>query len=118
MVGIDDEVDILDALDMLLTGWGCEAVVAPSAVEAISQLEDRRLTPDIVIADYRLKQGHTGADAILAIRHVWGAGVPGFLLTGDTGPDRLREATDSGFDVMHKPIQPDNLKKLLAASLQ
>ncbi|PIW29299.1 MAG: hypothetical protein COW30_05365 [Rhodospirillales bacterium CG15_BIG_FIL_POST_REV_8_21_14_020_66_15] len=117
VVGIDDEADIRDALGLLLTGWGYDAVVAGSAVEAIAKLEQERKRPDLVVADYRLKLGHTGADAILAIRHVWGGDVPGFLLTGDTGPDRLREAAASGFDVMHKPIQPEKLRLMVAESI-
>ncbi|HCS68709.1 MAG TPA: hypothetical protein DIW51_01930 [Rhodospirillaceae bacterium] len=117
VVGIDDEADIRDALGLLLTGWGYDAVVAGSAVEAIAKLEQERKQPELVVADYRLKLGHTGADAILAIRHVWGGDVPGFLLTGDTGPDRLREAAASGFEVMHKPIQPEKLRLMVAESI-
>ncbi|MEK9671146.1 MAG: hypothetical protein VW268_01410 [Rhodospirillaceae bacterium] len=71
-----------------------------------------------MIADYRLKKDHTGADAILANRHVWGSDVTGFLLTGDTGPDRLREATASGFYELHKPIQPGRLQEMVAASVR
>ncbi|MAO55555.1 MAG: hypothetical protein CMM61_07650 [Rhodospirillaceae bacterium] len=117
VVGIDDEADIREALELLLSGWGYDAVVAGSAVEAIAKLEQERKTPELVVADYRLKLGHTGADAILAIRHVWGGEVPGFLLTGDTGPDRLREAAASGFEVMHKPIQPEKLRLMVAESI-
>lgn len=118
VVGIDDEADIRDALGMLLDDWGYDAVVASSAIDAITKLEASGKMPDLVVADYRLKQGHTGADAILAIRHVWGGRVPGFLLTGDTGPDRLREAAASGFEVLHKPIQPDRLRQMVAASIR
>lgn len=117
VVGIDDEADIREALGLLLIGWGYDAVVAGSAVEAIAKLEQERKKPELVVADYRLKLGHTGADAILAIRHVWGGDVPGFLLTGDTGPDRLREAAASGFEVMHKPIQPEKLRLMVAESI-
>ena len=117
VVGIDDEADIREALELLLVGWGYDAVVAGSAVEAIAKLEQERKTPELVVADYRLKLGHTGADAILAIRHVWGRDVPGFLLTGDTGPDRLREAAASGFEVMHKPIQPEKLRLMVADTI-
>jgi PAS domain S-box-containing protein len=117
VVGIDDEADIREALELLLTGWGYDAVVAGSAVEAIAKLEQEHKSPELVVADYRLKLGHTGADAILAIRHVWGGEVPGFLLTGDTGPDRLREAAASGFEVMHKPIQPEKLRIMVAETI-
>ena len=31
---------------------------------------------------------------------------PGILITGDTAPDRIREATSHGLTLLHKPIHP------------
>lgn len=118
VVAIDDEVDIRDALELLLDAWGCQALVAESTDEALQALKREGRAPDLVIADYRLKHERTGAESISAIRAAWGAEVPGFLLTGDTGPDRLREATASGFEVIHKPIKPDILRKMVATHVR
>jgi hypothetical protein len=35
------------------------------------------------------------------------------LVTGDTAPERLREAAQSGHAVLHKPVRPGKLRALL-----
>jgi hypothetical protein len=32
------------------------------------------------------------------------AAIPAFLISGDTAPDRLREASASGYQLVHKPV--------------
>ncbi|MNW03871.1 hypothetical protein D3C71_1998680 [compost metagenome] len=51
----------------------------------------------------------TGADAIRHLRDAFGLAVPGIILTGDTSPERIREASRSGFFLLHKPIAPPDL---------
>jgi len=36
--------------------------------------------------------------------------VPAIIVTGDTAPARIREAHDSGFLLLHKPVEPERLK--------
>ena len=65
-----------------------------------------------VVSDLRLANGEDGIDAIERVRTIYGAPLPALLITGDTSPDELRRATDSGYMVLFKPVQP---RKLLAA---
>jgi hypothetical protein len=37
-------------------------------------------------------------------------GVPAVLITGDTAPDRLREARESGLILLHKPVAEIKLR--------
>jgi CheY-like chemotaxis protein len=39
--------------------------------------------------------------------------MPAFLMTGDTAPERLREAAASGFHLLHKPVQPMALRAMV-----
>jgi hypothetical protein len=39
------------------------------------------------------------------------------LITGDTAPDRLREASASGIPLLHKPVATSQLYRALAAAL-
>lgn len=89
-------------------------IVAVSAEEAIGRLRGTGQIPDVVLADYRLQGGMTGSDAIRRVRQALASTVPGILLTGDTSPDRLKEARQSGFLLLHKPIWPDDLFRALA----
>jgi AmiR/NasT family two-component response regulator len=37
------------------------------------------------------------------------APVPAIIVTGDTSPDRIREAQASGYPLLHKPLDADQL---------
>lgn len=36
--------------------------------------------------------------------------IPGMLITGDTAPDRLKEAQASGYLLLHKPVPNSKLR--------
>ena len=40
--------------------------------------------------------------------------IPALLITGDTSPERLREAQTSGYYLLHKPVHPLQLRIALA----
>jgi CheY-like chemotaxis protein len=81
------------------------------AVESIAQalVRAREHTPDLLISDYRLRGPDTGAAAIASLRALLGKEVPAILITGDTAPQRLREAQVSGIPLLHKPVLPSHL---------
>lgn len=110
---IDDEADIRDGMRTLLEGWGCRVVAAEDAAAATEQLRAEHQAPDIVIADYRLREGATGAQAINEIQSGFGVAIPGLIITGDTAPERLVEARVSGHLLLHKPVQPAKLRAIL-----
>lgn len=112
---IDDELMVRDAMRSLLTGWGYE-VVAVSSVEEVSGSGVAKA--DAIIADYRLRDGRTGAEAIRKLYDTWSEKVPALIITGDTSPDRLREAKKSGFALLHKPVEPARLRAFLRSALR
>jgi CheY-like chemotaxis protein len=65
-----------------------------------------------VLADYRLTRGENGASAVQLLRERFGASLPALLITGNTGPERLREAKQTGLHVLHKPVRPAQLRAL------
>lgn len=106
---IDDEVAVRKGMQAVLEDWGCSALLAGSIDEALAQLQDQA-PPDLIVADYRLRDGLSGMQAIERLRREAGADVPALVITGDTAPERLREAQASGHTLMHKPIQPAKLR--------
>ena len=113
VVVIDDEAAVREGMREVLTQWGCRPVLAGSADEALARLASEG-APRAVIADYRLREDKTGSDAIERIRAAHGGDIPGVIITGDTAPDRLREAQASGCHLMHKPVRPIRLRALLS----
>ena len=111
IVVIDDDALVLDAMHGILTSWGCDVVTASSAESALLPLNGRH--PDLVISDYRLAEGRTGIEAIETLRARIGAAIPAFLMSGDTAPDRLREAAQGDYFLLNKPVAPITLRAML-----
>ena len=104
---VDDDEAVRIGTLHLLRDWGCVAEAAQSIEEALVLAGQH--APDVVISDYRLRDQRTGLEAIAALRTVLGQGLPALLITGDTAPDRLREALSSNIPLLHKPVSPDQL---------
>jgi CheY-like chemotaxis protein/anti-sigma regulatory factor (Ser/Thr protein kinase) len=113
VVVVDDEGPILEGMRGLLVGWQCEVVAVESKALALAAAQSVGRLPDAIISDYRLRDDENGIDVIRALRASFGASIPGILVTGDTAPDRLREAEQSGFYLIHKPVRPAKLRTLL-----
>lgn len=104
---IDDDESVRTGMQQLLTAWGCECDVADSIEEALALARQR--PPAVVISDYRLRGHQNGAEAIAALRAEHGNALPALLITGDTAPQRLREARATGVPLLHKPVLPAQL---------
>ena len=59
--------------------------------------------PDVVVADFRLRGDDNGIATVRSVRALYPE-LPAILLSGDTAPDRLREAEDAGIALLHKPV--------------
>ncbi len=115
---IDDDRDVLEGMRKLLSAWGCKVLLAESAEQAIDVLSKSDNQPSIVFADYRLRQNRTGVEAVQTIFEELNEDIPAVIITGDTSPDRLREAKASGFRLLHKPVTPAVLRATLQQELR
>ncbi len=113
VVVIDDDEEILTAMRSLLTGWGLQVVSATKGCDALAQL-DR--APDVLLCDYRLRDGEIGLDVIARFRAIFGA-TPAVLITGDTAPESVRAIKISGHALLYKPVRPAKLRVLLSKML-
>ena len=115
---IDDEEMILNATRTLLEQWQCQVVTAVSGASAMEQLVTSTRAPDAIICDYRLRGSENGLAVIDALRSEFNTDSPALLITGDTGPERLREIQASGLSALHKPVQDEALRDALARLLR
>ena len=104
---LDDERAVRQGVRLLLEELGCACSEAGTTEEALASVATSR--PDIVLADMRLRGGDTGIAAVRAIREAIGH-IPALLVSGDTAPDRLREASRAGIRLLHKPVSMDVLR--------
>jgi signal transduction histidine kinase/CheY-like chemotaxis protein len=108
---VDDEVSIQVAMKDLLEGWGFKAIIAGSCEELLARLADCPDLPALIICDYRLREHENGIHVIERLRAEYNDDdIPGMLITGDTAPDRLREAQESGMLLLHKPVNNSRLR--------
>ena len=114
---VDDEVDILDSLSALLKSWGYEVISATSCVDAINQLKATEFIPDLILTDYRLPDNTTGVDVLNAVSALYDTTIPAVIVTGDTAPDRIKEANSYGCLLIHKPVSTDKLFKVIQQQL-
>jgi signal transduction histidine kinase/CheY-like chemotaxis protein len=118
VVVIDDDALVLDAMRGILKSWGCSVVTAKSDAGALAALVGHARRPDLIISDYRLGDGRTGFDVIERLRSAFGVQIPAFLISGDTAPERLREASASGYYLLHKPVLPMTLRSVVSQLLK
>ncbi len=111
---IDDEEEACLAVEGLLETWGCIVMTATSGDAAITQLEEIGEVPDVLLSDYRLREGETGGVVIQRIREHLNKTIPAIILTGDIAPDRLQDIKALGYPMLHKPCEPEALRRLLA----
>lgn len=111
VLAVDDEREILLGLSTLLQSLGCEVRCAESTSEAAA--EAGRWRPDVLICDFRLRDGDDGLTALAAVREQH-PGLPALMVSGDTAPDRLREAQAAGIALLHKPVRGEELHAAIA----
>jgi signal transduction histidine kinase len=115
---VEDETVVLEGMRVLLEGWGATVVAASSADELLDHLASEPAPPHLVIADYRLRDGHNGVEVIRALRERYGAAVPAIIVTGSSTPFNLEEAKAVGAHLLLKPVMPAKLRTLINFKLQ
>ena len=117
---IDDEAPVRQGMQSLLGSWGCECRSFESAQEALDDLSGlaQDELPQVLISDYRLRNELTGAKAIAQVRAACASRgmqtkLPAIIITGDTAPERIREAQATDALLLHKPVSAEALTKAL-----
>jgi CheY-like chemotaxis protein len=108
---VDDEAKIRLGMKALLEGMGCRVTDADGTDRAMVTAQTD--LPDIVLADFRLRGDVSGVATSRALRELHPRR-PALLISGDTAPERLREANAAGITLLHKPV---SIKTLTGAIL-
>lgn len=107
---VEDDAAVLEALTVLMEALGYHVVGGEDAEQVLVRL--RGAAPDLILADYRLRDGKTGVQAIGHIRDAVGLAVPAIMVTGDTSDAWQAEARAARLPVLQKPVLP---RRLVAA---
>ena len=109
---IDNEPAVLDGMETMLRGWGCEVIKAPDLAGALAAAEESAHAPGGLLVDYHLDHGN-GIEAIVSLRARYGD-LPAILITADRSPAVREAARAQGIQMLNKPIKPAALRALLA----
>ncbi len=115
VVVIDDDEDICQTMKLLLQKWGCNVVTGENSSVILQKCTS---IPKIIIADYRLRENKTGGQAIKELQKNYNTNIPAIIITGDTGADRLQEAKNEGYILLHKPVSVPKLRASINSVLR
>jgi signal transduction histidine kinase/CheY-like chemotaxis protein len=109
---IDNDPAILDGMETLLSGWGCQVLKASGLNAAVDIIAHAKATPDGVLVDYHLDD-HDGIAVIRDLRRRFGTHVTAILITADRSARVREEARRNGAEILYKPVKPAALRALL-----
>lgn len=109
---IEDDSASAQALSGLLESWGCTVVAVEGLQGALSAVP-ATFEPQVILSDYRLRNGESGMETLHRLRTVLGRQLPACLMSGDTDPALMQACRDGGLPLLHKPVRPAKLRTLL-----
>ena len=107
---VEDDADILAATADLIGGWGCKMT---SMVGVPTYLVEDY---DLVIMDFDLGNGVTGADCLAAVRWLSGSHTPAIVLTAHDDAWVYEEINDPDVLILKKPLRPSELRSAIGAA--
>ncbi len=116
---IEDETAVREGLVVLLQAWGAQ-VASFDTVPSLQEWLDRPAAqaPDLLLVDYRLPEGRTGIDALVAARARWpGQRLPAIMITGSSLGGHEDEAEAHDYHLLIKPVLPNKLRAMIAFKL-
>ena len=109
---VDNDVEILDAMQNLLQRWGCDVVIATHPTQAIELAKQAELDGkpiQIWLVDQHLDAYCEGLDLI----RMHAKQVSAALITADSDPDLFERTKDVGAVLLKKPLKPAALRAFL-----
>nr|MBX2884603.1 hybrid sensor histidine kinase/response regulator [Granulosicoccus sp.] len=114
---IDDDSTVREAVEVILQTNNCSSMAAESPGDAVTKIESSGFEPDLILADFRLKDGQTGIDAVTRIQALLELPIPAIIITGDTSDIGLQELNQSGIRYLHKPVSAPELMEAVKSLL-
>jgi signal transduction histidine kinase/CheY-like chemotaxis protein len=111
---IDDDAAIRIGMTALLSSWGYQVLAVAGLQEYLPLMASQKQVPCLVICDMRLRNGENGIETVAYVRTQYNDDLPAILITGDTAPERLQQAAQSGLVLLHKPVSPAALRSAMA----
>ncbi len=109
IITIEDDTAVSEALRVVLEAEGYRVSQNGSSDELRARLAGLDEVPVLIISDFHLGEGLTGADLIGEIREHFATFVPAFIISGDTSRILVNAQDIPECVLMSKPVDPDRL---------
>lgn len=118
VVLIENDREVMFAMNKLLRKWGCSTVCGDTA-QAVLEAEEMRngKTPDLILLDYHLDDDRTGLEETEFLWRKFGRKIPSIVVTADYTARVEREAQRAGLVLVTKPVKPAELRAAMAHAL-
>ncbi|MEO7549231.1 MAG: ATP-binding protein, partial [Ramlibacter sp.] len=110
---VDDEETVRESSAVALGLYGMQVELADGLAPALAVARRLGHQLDLLIVDFRLRDGEDGVQLVAQLRSLLGRALPALLVTGDTALDRVREAQQSGLRVLYKPVKTQDLAEAI-----
>ena len=112
---IEDDPEVRDLLDKLLTASGHRVRKAANGAAAIALVVKGAIQPDLILADYNLPGARDGLDVMEEIRDALKNYVPGIILTGDISKATQAKIAAHDCVLLSKPVKAIELAQVIEA---
>lgn len=109
---IDNDPQVLDAMNKLLGQWGCDVLLASDLASAMA-ITDGKL-PDRILADYQLDNDVTGLEVVADLYALWGCEPPCIVITANREDYILKAIKQAGHLLIRKPASPAALRSAIS----
>jgi len=110
---VDNEPDILEAMNLLLDRWGCPAVMLAETQAQAAQQVLMHGAPDFVLVDYQLNDQSNGLQVMEHLDNILGVQLPAIVITADRSSELEEAVKAKGYGLLRKPIRPAALRALM-----
>jgi len=106
---VEDDQEVRELLELLLTDDGHDVAVAPDGAAALKLVTHDGLRPDLILSDYNLPGGLNGVEVVTRLAAALRRHVPAIILTGDISTGTLREIALQNCTQLNKPVKVGEL---------
>ncbi|SHN15726.1 hybrid sensor histidine kinase/response regulator [Roseibium suaedae] len=110
---VENNPDVLFATTRKVESWGASVLTAASTEEALAQVRELGMAPDIILADYQLDGDDNGIKTIQALRRETGAHIPAVMITASREDTLAADSKQHDFTILTKPVQLSRLRPLI-----
>jgi two-component system, sensor histidine kinase len=113
LIVIDNDLNVLEAMQTLLSRWGANVRLARDLDDISELLADTAVRPRLILADYQLDNGVTGLEAVARVRFALGENIPAVIITADRRESTAIGASRASCELLYKPVRPAELRALM-----